>query len=323
MSQQPQPQMWTASTTEPESSGSARLPRLVRSTTSSLRVPGTSMLSSTRLRARSLVQGEACSSSSTSYAALSPINTGPVASSSRLLPTIPASPLFTEQDADSETTTDESSPPVTPSEEHADHDAVRIHSDYASVDSRLRRMRSSSLNHYVPFATPPRSGSSKGKAVARIVPEAANWTSIPILPTPTLEGHDPLANRAVSGQTAYDIANAPLLGRRATFSHSSTALPAALGAISAPAVTPGTSVGVRSLLQPIALLFGIFALSTCVVVVLISTIPNLSLPHSIAQVLEQANSLRIYSASSYTASFHILSVLTVMFVWKQAFSSAY
>jgi hypothetical protein len=79
--------------------------------------------------------------------------------------------------------------------------------------------------------------------------------------------------------------------------------------------------GFHSLIQPIVLLAAIFIASTVVVVTAVSTVPTLAIPHDLAGVLEQGVALKRYSSGSANASFHILGVLTLLFVYKQAFSS--
>lgn len=51
-----------------------------------------------------------------------------------------------------------------------------------------------------------------------------------------------------------------------------------------------------------------------------STIPTLSIPHNLSEVLDQASALKDYSQTSSSAALHVLSVLSVLFVYKQAFS---
>jgi hypothetical protein len=86
-------------------------------------------------------------------------------------------------------------------------------------------------------------------------------------------------------------------------------------------VNQPNQLGIYSLIQPIAILTGIFVASTVVVVFAISTVPTLAIPHDLSEVLEQGVALKRYSTGSIRASAHTISVLTVLFVYKQAFSS--
>lgn len=72
--------------------------------------------------------------------------------------------------------------------------------------------------------------------------------------------------------------------------------------------------------QPMVILLILFLCCTGVVVYLVSTIPVLSLPHNLREVLDQAIALKHYSRTSFAASLHVLFVLSTLFVYKQAFS---
>lgn len=63
-----------------------------------------------------------------------------------------------------------------------------------------------------------------------------------------------------------------------------------------------------------------FSTSFLLIAYLLSTIPGLSLPTSLPLIRRQIASLRTYSSSSWPATIHLLSVLSTVFVWKQAFS---
>lgn len=78
-----------------------------------------------------------------------------------------------------------------------------------------------------------------------------------------------------------------------------------------------------SLFRPLGILTFTFALSTTTVIYLVTTIPTLHLPHSLSDVIAQANELRLYSNSSSTAYLHVLLTLMIIFCYKQAFSSEF
>lgn len=75
-----------------------------------------------------------------------------------------------------------------------------------------------------------------------------------------------------------------------------------------------------TLAKPFAILLAAFVGSTCVAIVLIATVPTLSIPHSVADALAETRALRDYANTSYTAATHIFAVLCALFVYKQAFS---
>ena len=134
------------------------------------------------------------------------------------------------------------------------------------------------------------------------LPSASQFMSIVIPPTP-----------------AHEVAP-PLLGRRFSIVQTqSAAAPAAIGPSSSP---PDARPPMRALGRHIALLAAVFVTSTAVVFALIASVPALSMPHSLADVVALADRLRQYGASGLVAWSHVLVVLSALFCWKQAFSSA-
>lgn len=73
-------------------------------------------------------------------------------------------------------------------------------------------------------------------------------------------------------------------------------------------------------MQPICILAALFALSTCAVIFLLSTVPVLSLPHNLKDVLHQAAALKQYARTSTASAAHVLVTLSLLFIYKQAFS---
>jgi hypothetical protein len=68
------------------------------------------------------------------------------------------------------------------------------------------------------------------------------------------------------------------------------------------------------------LLFGCWFISLLGVVSLVRTIPELSLPTSIEAVKKQATILEDYSNGTWEGYIHIITVFSIIYVWKQAFS---
>jgi hypothetical protein len=66
--------------------------------------------------------------------------------------------------------------------------------------------------------------------------------------------------------------------------------------------------------------FGFAFVLLYVIILLIRSIPNLSLPTSIEAVKYQAVILENYSNETWQGYIHILVVLSLIYIWKQAFS---
>jgi hypothetical protein len=67
-------------------------------------------------------------------------------------------------------------------------------------------------------------------------------------------------------------------------------------------------------------LFGCAFLSLWGIVFLVRTIPDLSLPTSIEAVKKQAIILENYSNGTWEGYIHIVTVFSIIYIWKQAFS---
>ena len=67
-------------------------------------------------------------------------------------------------------------------------------------------------------------------------------------------------------------------------------------------------------------LFGCAFLSLWGIVSLVRTIPDLSLPTSIEAVKKQAIILENYSSGTWEGYIHIVTVFSIIYIWKQAFS---
>jgi hypothetical protein len=73
---------------------------------------------------------------------------------------------------------------------------------------------------------------------------------------------------------------------------------------------PPGSKPLSALVPPVASLCAVLSLSTVIIFGLITTLPNLRLPHSLSDVREQTHELRLYSESSALASWHVFGVLS-------------
>lgn len=263
-----------------------------------------------RLRSRSLVNGTPSATASSSSNAQSPKQRPTVSSSYSAASVQPASPSIrvTYHEQDSSSTTDESTPPHTPVDHEEVPDSARIASHSAFRPTNLYQ---------------PADIKGKRKAVEwglqqdMYPPVSGNsWVSIPVAPTPKQEK----SSFAFEAKTTPPN-KVPRLGqRRQTLDSLDSPLRSATSATSDLHSPLGSQPGLYSMAGPIGVLFVIFAASTCIVIFAISTL-NLALPKSLSQVLEQATALKAYSKTSNAASIHILGVLGIMFIWKQAFSS--
>ncbi|CAB4434248.1 unnamed protein product [Rhizophagus irregularis] len=81
-----------------------------------------------------------------------------------------------------------------------------------------------------------------------------------------------------------------------------------------------TSTVVVNFVPRMFLLFGCWFISLLGVVSLVRTIPDLSLPTSIEAVKKQAIILEDYSNGTWEGYVHIVTVFSIIYIWKQAFS---
>ncbi|KAG0150024.1 hypothetical protein CROQUDRAFT_88580 [Cronartium quercuum f. sp. fusiforme G11] len=75
-----------------------------------------------------------------------------------------------------------------------------------------------------------------------------------------------------------------------------------------------------ALIPRLVLLLALLLTSFLIIALLLSTIPGLHLPTSLPLVREQISHLRTYAASSTIHFIHLTFVLSLIFIWKQAFS---
>lgn len=258
-----------------------------------------------RLRSRSLVSGtpvQQSSSANASAASTSKQQRPTIGSSYSAASVAPASPSIrvTYHEQDYSSTTDESTPPQTPVDREDLPVAARTAFRPNNIDIKGKRKAVEWQTQQEMYS--PSSGNS--------------WVSIPVAPTPKQEN----SHFAFEANTTPPT-KVPRLGqRRQTLDSLDSPLRSATSAASDLHSPLGTQPGIYSMAGPIGILFVIFAASTCIVIFAISTL-NLALPKSLSQVLEQATALKAYSRTSNAASIHILGVLGIMFIWKQAFSS--
>lgn len=76
----------------------------------------------------------------------------------------------------------------------------------------------------------------------------------------------------------------------------------------------------RDFVPQVALLVALFVGSFVFIAALISTLPNLFIPHAVSDLPALTSALSTYRASSAVAELHLFSVLTILFLWKQCFS---
>ena len=291
---------------EDENENGGRRPKLLRGKSSALNLRDSMFkneATQNRLRSRSLVSGTPVQQSSANAASTSKQQRPTIASSSySAASATPASPSIrvTYHEQDYSSTTDESTPPQTPVDQEELPVTARTAFRPNNIDIKGKRKA-------VEWQTQQEMYSSSS---------GNSWVSIPVAPTPKQEK----SSFAFEANTTPPT-KVPRLGqRRQTLDSLDSPLRSATSAASDLHSPLGTQPGIYSMAGPIGILFVIFAASTCIVIFAISTL-NLALPKSLSQVLEQATALKAYSRTSNAASIHILGVLGIMFIWKQAFSS--
>ncbi|BGP18163.1 hypothetical protein JCM10213_009006 [Rhodosporidiobolus nylandii] len=84
-----------------------------------------------------------------------------------------------------------------------------------------------------------------------------------------------------------------------------------------PLLAPKT---LRDFVPQLAILFALFVSSFAVILLAISTLPGLFLPHSVSDLPSLTAALSTYRTSSFLAEAHLFAVLTLLFLWKQCFS---
>ncbi|KAM0753940.1 hypothetical protein T439DRAFT_378049 [Meredithblackwellia eburnea MCA 4105] len=76
----------------------------------------------------------------------------------------------------------------------------------------------------------------------------------------------------------------------------------------------------RSFAPQLGLLLVLFLSSLCLIFLLISTLPNLFIPHSLSDLPTLTSAMTTYRSSSPWAEAHLFIVLSGLFLWKQCFS---
>ncbi|KAK4050991.1 hypothetical protein OIV83_003120 [Microbotryomycetes sp. JL201] len=90
--------------------------------------------------------------------------------------------------------------------------------------------------------------------------------------------------------------------------------------VSSAVKVPSTPKTLKSFVPQLVILAFLFVGSFVVVAALIATLPNLFIPHALADLPALTSALSTYRTSSFLAELHLFSVLTVLFLWKQCFS---
>ena len=83
---------------------------------------------------------------------------------------------------------------------------------------------------------------------------------------------------------------------------------------------PAVKKTLRDFVPQVLTLVFLFIASFAVIALLVASLPNLFIPHSVSDLPALTSSLSAYRASSYFAELHLFVVLTVLFLWKQCFS---
>ncbi|KAI5479981.1 transmembrane protein 41a [Pseudohyphozyma bogoriensis] len=284
--------------------------------------------SQTRIRARSVTSGSG-SSAPTLVAHLSPTLAGS--------PVLPSNLLRGGSfDAELRPTDEGRSPDgdetvTTPTETSLGGDTVRIVGDDGAVrgfDDWTSRPRQEVLDlRAVEMLTRSRSGSdgarrAKGQQgkleeTTRInLRRGRSFTSLLMLPTdsPTKEREDPILE-----ETTPPLSSATSDEEAAVFPptpHSPTLASAPSAATAAPIVKPTLGTFAPQL----GFLAFLFLASFAIILLLIGTLPNLFIPHSLSDLPSLTSNLTTYRTTSFIAEIHLFLVLSALFVWKQAFS---
>ncbi|GAA6017180.1 hypothetical protein JCM10207_002563 [Rhodosporidiobolus poonsookiae] len=104
------------------------------------------------------------------------------------------------------------------------------------------------------------------------------------------------------------------------YSPSTASYPPAAGVLPAPTTAALAPRKLRDFVPQLTILLALFASSFAVVLVTISTLPGLFLPHSVSDLPSLTAAMTTYRASSFVAEVHLFAVLTLLFLWKQCFS---
>ncbi|GAA5867472.1 hypothetical protein JCM8547_007516 [Rhodosporidiobolus lusitaniae] len=134
-------------------------------------------------------------------------------------------------------------------------------------------------------------------------------------PSPVLETYEPPNTPPSHSDIESGEEHRPTLSLYPpTSSVSSSSSPAPFSPLEAPRKS------LRDFLPQLAILISLFVSSFAFILLTISTLPGLFLPHSVSDLPSLTASLTSYRASSWFAELHLFAVLTVLFLWKQCFS---
>lgn len=279
----------------------------------------------TRMRARSVNSGSA---------APSPVTAGqpymsPTLAGSPVPPTIdnfdlvrqatgsaPGHQRTSEDDGvpsleDEHGSTESETPPTTPVHSPRGQPTIRKTGDWVQDGTKAAPQQQAKRSQQI---MPP----SLKESTRHNLRRGRSFTSLlvqPTTPSPAFERPDPIAelHEPKSPSPPLDI-------------ESGEAQPLAYGASTfPPAAAPVTAVArpvksLRDFVPQVALLSALFVGSFAVIAVLISTLPNLFIPHAVSDLPALTSALSTYRASSSFAELHLFVVLTVLFLWKQCFS---
>ncbi|KDE06460.1 hypothetical protein MVLG_03244 [Microbotryum lychnidis-dioicae p1A1 Lamole] len=138
----------------------------------------------------------------------------------------------------------------------------------------------------------------------------------PVMPSPAAgERPDPIAEHVqhdhdISHEEHYPPTPNDLEAGRASFD----------GTTEATDAFPPSTKSLRDFVPQIATLAALFFCSFVCIALLVSSLPGLFIPHSVADLPQLTVALSAYRSMSWFAELHLFVVLATLFLWKQCFS---
>ncbi|ORY83556.1 hypothetical protein BCR35DRAFT_352013 [Leucosporidium creatinivorum] len=286
----------------------------------------------TRIRARSITSGSGAASPVVPY--LSPTLAGSPTLpgvESFLVPgsSLSQSPLSRQQggsdddgdegsdrtpDAEESGSTESESPPSTPAGPSRGTPTFRVSGDWVQESLRMQGTVSPTHEKQQPYQYERTALEGSTRHNLR---RGRSFTSLlmqPNTPSPRVERPDPiLEQRETHSPTLSDIESGeerPLAYGPSSYPPEATAAPP----------LPRPTKTIRDFVPQVLTLLVLFIASFAVIALLVATLPNLHIPHSVSDLPALTSSLSTYRASSYFAELHLFVVLTALFLWKQCFS---
>jgi hypothetical protein len=219
-------------------------------------------------------------------------------------------------DAEESGSTESESPPATPAGPSRGAPTFRVSGDW--VQESLRQQGTVSPTHEKQQPHRPHYERTALEGSTRHnLRRGRSFTSLlmqPNSPSPRVEQPDPiLEQRETHSPTLSDIES----GEERPLAYGDTSYPPE--ATAAPSL-PRPTKSIRDFVPQVLTLLVLFIASFAVIALLVATLPNLHIPHSVSDLPALTSSLSTYRASSYFAELHLFLVLTALFLWKQCFS---